>query len=291
MFAHAVGMGLYEEPVIRWLEDEEWSACGYVFERSGENFILSRHPLRRFEDLDTSTITNIELYGSSNKCVLERIFNVIDEIRERHKTVCANDIAVVFLESNNRLNYEFADALAFEIPKRYAWHAVKGYETKDSTEDAVFISNRNNIKGLEYPFVICVSCGKITENIFDRNALYMILTRSFITSYFIINEDNVDFINRYSIAAKNIDRTGTMLLREPPESEKEQQNQKITIAAQREQKSFEDIVKEALNELPGLSNQNKKIIISAMIAYTNDVGVMSEPEIKERTRKMASGFI
>lgn len=33
MFAHAVGMGLYEIPVIRWLEDEEWISCGYKVSR------------------------------------------------------------------------------------------------------------------------------------------------------------------------------------------------------------------------------------------------------------------
>jgi superfamily I DNA and RNA helicase len=30
MFAHAIGMGLFETPKLRWLEDREWKACGYI---------------------------------------------------------------------------------------------------------------------------------------------------------------------------------------------------------------------------------------------------------------------
>ncbi|ECP9859865.1 DNA helicase, partial [Salmonella enterica] len=29
MFSHALGMGLYEEPVLRWLKEPEWDSCGY----------------------------------------------------------------------------------------------------------------------------------------------------------------------------------------------------------------------------------------------------------------------
>lgn len=50
MFAHAVGMGLYEKPVIRWLEDDEWEACGYQLQRTPPAVSLSRSPVHRFGD-------------------------------------------------------------------------------------------------------------------------------------------------------------------------------------------------------------------------------------------------
>ena len=37
MFAHALGMGLFETPKLRWLQDREWNACGYLFEKSQAN--------------------------------------------------------------------------------------------------------------------------------------------------------------------------------------------------------------------------------------------------------------
>ena len=290
MFAHAVGMGLYEQPVIRWLDDDEWKACGYSFKRDGSKFILSRKPLRRFEDLDTTDLTNIEIISSNNKSLLDSILDVIDSIRNRHETVCASDIAVVFLEGN-KLNYDLADYLSFTIAKKYSWDAIKGYETKDSNKDAVFISNRNNIKGLEFPFVICVVSGKVTENIFDRNTLYMMLTRSFITSYFVVNDGNADFIAKYQEAARGINESGVMALREPPEIEKEQQNQKVSIAVVEKQKSLRDIVEETLNEFDSLTLNNRNRVIKMMIEYVEESGTMTEQEIRIRTRKIASGVI
>ena len=60
MFAHAIGFGILERPVIRWLSDEEWEACGYTIEKEGEYYSLSREPLRRFENIDEK-ITGLRL--------------------------------------------------------------------------------------------------------------------------------------------------------------------------------------------------------------------------------------
>ena len=100
----------------------------------------------------------------------------------------------------SKANYALADSLAVRIYEKYSWKAIKGYETKDSTSDAVFISNRNNIKGLEFPFVIGLVRGQITDNVFSRNTIYMMLTRSFITSYFLVNnmDANAEFIKKYT---------------------------------------------------------------------------------------------
>jgi superfamily I DNA and RNA helicase len=32
MFSHALGMGLYETPVLRWLKNPEWDSCGYTYQ-------------------------------------------------------------------------------------------------------------------------------------------------------------------------------------------------------------------------------------------------------------------
>lgn len=300
MFAHAVGMGLYETPVIRWLDDKEWQACGYIVDRKSDAFTLSRVPLRRFEDVDMSDTKSIQVMECSGEAMESKIYSIIDDIRTNNPTVQAGDIAVVF-EGNSRANYDLADALAIRIPKKYGWRAIKGYEIKTNTSDAVFISNRNNIKGLEFPFVICVARGRITDNVFSRNTLYMMLTRSFITSYLLVNNYSIsdpligkrfngDFIDIYSKAADSICENGIMLLREPPEDEKKQQNQKVSIAVSK-QRSIKDLIEEVFLEYPQLSVKSRKAITKTMIEFVGAEDSMTEEEIQERTRKMIPAFI
>lgn len=291
MFAHAVGMGLYEEPVIRWLDDDEWISCGYQISRDRGAFILSRAPLRRFEDLDMSGIRSIEVVGSKNEELKRHIYKIIDTIRETHQTVQAGDIAIAFLEGGLKENYTLADELSLEIPERYLWKTIKGYETKTSSNDAVFISNRNNIKGLEFPFVICIVRGKITDNVFSRNTIYMMLTRSFITSYFLINEDNTDFIQKYQAAAAVISSSGVLRLREPPEEEKRLQNQKIRIAVAKEQRPLREVIEEVFSEFPKLTPKTKNRVYDSMMGFIKDEGMLTEKEIQERTRKFISAYI
>ena len=291
MFAHAVGMGLYEKPVIRWLDDDGWISCGYKIRREENECVLSRIPLRRFEDLDLTETKSVEVISSEDEEIESNIYRIIDTIREKHETVKAGDIAIVFLEGSNKANYALADNLANSIPKKYSWKAVKGYEIKDSTSDAVFISNRNNIKGLEFPFVIVIVRGRITDNVFSRNTIYMMLTRSFITSYFLVNNINKDFIERYSVAATAIGNSGVMRLREPSETEKYLQNQKVNIAVAQKQRPIKDVIEEVFSDFPKLSQKNKRIIMESMMEIIGDEGVMTECEIQERTKKMISAFI
>ena len=286
MFAHAVGMGLYEIPVIRWLEDEEWISCGYKVSRINNKIKLSRTPLRRFEDLDTSQIKSIELIGSNRDNFVDKIFEIIDDIRANHPTVQASDIAIVFLENENS-NYQLADILSIEIATRYRWPAIKGYEAKNKSENALFISNRNNIKGLEFPFVISIANKKIDDDIFSRNTIYMMLTRSFITSYFLVNnKTNSDFIEKYSKAADNINNNGFMCLREPSKEEKDQQNQKISIAVTQKQRPIKEIIEEVLTEYPSLSSKNKANIRNSVMTMVEENNHMSEKEIQSRIRKL-----
>ena len=301
MFAHAVGMGLYETPVIRWLDDQEWQACGYIVNRDNNTFSLSRVPLRRFEDVDMSDNKSIEIIGCPSDEIESKIYTIIDGIKQNNPTVQAGDIAIVFLEGTSRANYTLADALAYRIPKKYGWKAIKGYEVKTNTSDSVFISNRNNIKGLEFPFVICVTQGKITDNIFTRNTIYMMLTRSFITLYLVINDYDIadsfmgkrfngDFIDIYTNAAQAICDQGIMLLREPPEDEKKQQNLKVSIAVAK-QRTLKELIEEVFFDFPQLSSKNKKAITATMIDLVGSEDSMTEEEVQARTRKMISAFI
>lgn len=201
MFAHALGMGLYEKQVIRWLNDKEFGDCGYVLKYDGEQHLeLSRKPIRRFSDIDEQT-QNVVLKTTEYKMtsIIENIVSIIKEIKQNNPTVMPSDIAIIFVddESNNskELMYNVFNALPPIIFKNFNWNSNKGYESHIQVEDEIILTSKNYIKGLEYPFVICVAPENVSANIALRNSLYMVLTRSFLTSYFILNKDDESIIS------------------------------------------------------------------------------------------------
>jgi superfamily I DNA and RNA helicase len=207
MFAHGLGMGLFEETKLRWLEEKEWKDCGYNVEVRDSVYHLSREPLKRFEDLDDNfeSLRIIEIDRSFSDTVIQTIREIIKE----NDTVKPEDIGIILLDSSRSI-YELADLIELKIQKEFEWSVNKAYETKERLPDTILISNRNNVKGLEFPFVICVT-RKITNNPSYRNSLYTMLTRSFIKSFFLTqprkkirsNRRYVRRIKAYSFTSRN----------------------------------------------------------------------------------------
>ncbi|MEZ9495806.1 DEAD/DEAH box helicase, partial [Vibrio splendidus] len=154
MFSHAIGMGLYEIPVLRWLKGNEWNACGYNYQEVEGRAIVSRDPLRRFEDIPNEfQSTSIHLV-QEDASISNSIYNVVEQIKERHESVEPGDIAVLFLDKGKYI-YNVIPELANTISNRLGWDVNISHETKTSDSTKFFISNINNAKGLEFPFVIC----------------------------------------------------------------------------------------------------------------------------------------
>ena len=281
MVAHSIGMGLYERPVVRWLEDDEWNACGYRVDRREGKIALKRERIRRFEDVVSTELQSVQIRSCDT--YIEEIFNCIDEIKKNNSTVKAGDIAVVFL-SNSKTNYTIADNLVYCLDKKYGWDSCQGYVTKSKMKDRVFISNVNNVKGLEFPFVICVCTEKITDSIKQRNSIYMILTRSFLNSYLIINSANSEFIECYSKAITSIQNQDFIVVSEPSEEEKAKQAEKIKIATNnRRGKSLEDIIDEVCKYHEDLSQKDINRLYSVI---PNIIEEETEEEISSKTRGM-----
>jgi superfamily I DNA and RNA helicase len=224
MFAHALGMGLFEDKKLRWLEDNEWEACGYMVDKVNDDYLLKREPLRRFEDLGAGELSSMNIIRTSSRdeqrFVEKVVLDVIQGIIDDNQTATADDIGIVFLGSN-KFGFRMADLLEHLIPQRFGWEVNKAYETKRSEHNTVFISNKNNVKGLEFPFVICVA-DYISNAANERNALYMLLTRSFIKSYLLVQE-GVDDNKLKSIedGLAYINENGNMLISAPSKAEKD----------------------------------------------------------------------
>lgn len=255
MFAHALGMGLFEENKLRWLEEKEWKDCGYNVNIVGDKYYLSREPLKRFEDLDDEfeSIRVVEVEGS----VPDEILKLVSEIISENETVKPDDIGIIFLDNTKDI-YHYADILEFEIQNRFGWEVSKAYESKEKEIDKVLISNRNNVKGLEFPFVICVT-NKISDNPSYRNSLYTMLTRSFIKSYLLVRSGpNSGLTRQMTEGLEYIINNKEMLIKEPTDDEKENIQTRFNYIKQR--KSYYDVMMEIFYELKIDTKDHKKLL-------------------------------
>lgn len=231
MFAHGLGMGLFESEKLRWLEDNEWKACGYKVSKSfvdGQNrYNLTRIPLRRFEDLASEHVPSMQLLQiQGDKDDVSVTIELIDNIIRNNPDVTPDDIGIVFTSDSG---FRLADSLEYSIKNRFGWNVNKAYESKRKIEGSIFISNKNNVKGLEFPFIICVS-GKISPSLRGRNALYMLLSRSFLQSYLVLSSyENPILIDSLQAGLTEININNRISLLEPSPQEKESIRTRISI--------------------------------------------------------------
>lgn len=285
MFAHAVGMGLYETPKINWLTEEDWKKCGYTFEKTNDTIKLSRKPLRRFEDLDMQD--TIKLFPSKSDNIIDTVIECLNSIITDNSNVAPEDIAIILLEKNYDKMCQYANNISYRIEDSFHWKATRGFITRKVEKDSVYISNINHVKGLEFPFLICVVPTKISNNIYSRNRIYTSLTRSFLTSYFVINDDNTEFLDIYSKALMQIN-DGFIEVKEPSEEEKKQITTNIQKAVEREKLSLEDIVDLVYSDYTKKGINKNMIRVAAEGLISNN---LSESEILERLHRICEQMI
>jgi superfamily I DNA and RNA helicase len=248
MFAHALGMGLFETKKLRWLEDNEWNACGYLVDKSkdGTVYKLKREALRRFEDLQDEKIESVKLFSTNVDRIEKDILDIINSIKSSNPTVLADDIGIIFIDSNNR-TYLIADKLEQSVPRYFGWEVNKAYESKRKVKDTLFVSNKNNVKGLEFPFVICIT-DHISSSYSYRNALYMMITRSFIRTYLISFQDNSEELSKQiDTGLKGINVNNYIEVKAP--SEKEKEEIKTTIKFNKSNISYYDFIYSIFTDL------------------------------------------
>lgn len=256
MGAHAIGMGLFEKK-LRWLKDDEWEACGYDVKREGKNIELHRKPLKRFEDIDMSESDGITIIPSGEDEYLFTVLATIDKIRACNSTVLPDDIGIIFME-NVDTNFKLASNLQSMIKEKYNWTVNIGYETKEKKKGTLFVSNRNNVKGLEFPFVICIMQNVLTNDFSIRNSIYMMLTRSFLTSYLILPSaaKNIEILK---LGIEFVNRKGFLKVEEPSNEEKTRLANAI-IKRTNLHKSLFDMAEEIMEEIGVTNKENRKII-------------------------------
>lgn len=189
MFAHSIGMGLFEKPILKWLTSDQWLQYGYrILDDENGYKRFTRDPIRRFEDIQSDCLDVYAVSNTSNhRAVSNNIVQIIQKIKENYPTAQPEDVALIFMTTDRRYMVGIS-LLLEELLKEngISWNLNRAFESKEQIDKALFVTNHNNVKGLEFPFVICLSPFALDKNINKRNALYMALTRSFIHSYLLL---------------------------------------------------------------------------------------------------------
>ena len=288
MFAHSIGLGLFENPPLNWLTDMEWEACGYKVIREN-NFKLTREPLRRFEDIQSTNSIVVEEYKTDKfyKSVLNKIF----DMKKDNPTMEPEDLGIILIDNNYNNMMEYSYSLKNELISKLGWSSTIGVETKHKESNSVYISNENNVKGLEFPFVIVILLVDIGNSIKLRNSLYMSLTRSFIRSYLIIDSYRVQktFIDIYIQAASSIIEHDCLELNEPTEEQIKNMKYKITMQ-RRQEKDIRSKVEELLKQKKyvRISTMDHNFIMNKV---NSEWSTLSETEILSKVSNLADSLL
>lgn len=256
MFSHGIGLGLFEEKKLNWFPDTYWNAIGYSVERlDGRIIRLHRKPVRRFEDLKIEDFESVIIDGST---LTTNVIKIITQLQEKHKDLKPDDIAIILLEENRENLFNYIDTLGFAISKQFGWDINRAYENKNKIPDSIFISNPNNVKGLEFPFVICLAAS-IKNTYRFRNILYTMLTRSFIQSYLLVTKESGLEPNRNGL--KIINENNYIQTVEPSDAEKREIKNKLTKFIQNNPNiSYNDFINQIFDELKIDKNSRQKFI-------------------------------
>lgn len=269
MFAHALGLGLFEKQRYRWLNENDWKTCGYTVEMNQGSMTLSREPVRRFDD-DDESYESMVLYRSDSDKFADDICGLIRQIKnETNNQVQPEDIAVIFLDDSKNI-YNRANILEMKVLEQLGWDVNKAYETKEVTEGKLFISNRYNSKGLEFPYVLCVTDG-ILNNHNYRNSIYTMLTRSFIKSYLIVCGENATIPQAVIDGWNQIKTSHKMTIQVP--SEEEQQDIQLQFTKVKSELSLKEMIEHyaKANNIPEEKKEEMADVLKAMKLDTFDV--------------------
>lgn len=243
MFAHCLGLGLKERIRYNWFEKKEWENFGYKVEKGREKNTISllRQPTSRFEGQDPEK--SVEIIGGTDT---KHICDILNGIKEQYPTVKPGDVAIIMIDDDKEI-YSYMDSLAIKIRKNVGWGVLRGHEDKHTEPDKLYLTNTNNVKGLEFPFVICIT-SKILNHISYRNKIYTMLTRSFLITYLVIKD--VRDIDWLAPLYEEIAAEGAISnIKLPDEQEKQRIKHAVLTQIEDNKESWHDFMEKIFIEL------------------------------------------
>ena len=284
MFAQGLGLGYLEDKPLWWYSKNDLTTLGYNVKEFENKYELSREPLKRFEDIpsDYDSFVIKEDHTSD----FSFIINEITKLKENHSKIEAHDICIIFLESDDYEKYcKISFELGINILEKTGWMYNLAHESKQKQENAVFITNKNNVKGLEFPFVFCIT-KKIEKSRSYRNTIYTMLSRSFLKSYLIIlDSDSNGFDEQMRHAAELIKKEGILRVSIP--SIEDQEKIKSQISEGKKVLSLDEIARSII-ESKKISPKDTERIITSVRALCDNEKDLDENKIHSIIDSMIS---
>lgn len=287
MIAQGLGWGLFEQEKLRWLSDGAWEMCGYIIKKENKSdYILTREYLRRFDDFqDTGTCFNIS-FAENISDTSKEVVRIVKKLKHEFPNLTPDDLCVIYLD-NSQYVYNSVPLLKQRVYREFEWNTNVAYETRKIIDYSLFVSNRSHAKGLEFPFVICIT-EKIDNSVKYRNSLYTMLSRAFLRTYMIMPQsEESGYINKYESGIANVLKKGCIITSKPTEEQEEKMKKRLLDFKQT--KPMLDRIRDAVLSL-GLPEDNTNKIFEFVTRTKNSLG--DDNELKKFIQKLVEmGFI
>lgn len=188
------------------------------------------------------------------------VCDIILKLREKSPDIDPGDIAIILLDDDQSI-YTYIDKLSIMIKNRVGWDVSRGYEIKEATPNSIYITNPNNVKGLEFPYVICIT-HKILNTYRYRNTLYTMLTRSFIQSYLLVS--SADKVQLFNEALEKINKNNCIEATVPSDKEQVVIKQNIIKYQEESNISYKEFIEDIFKEVNINDEITKQKIIKAL---------------------------
>ena len=243
MIAQGLGWGLFEQEKLRWLSDSAWNLCGYSIEKENNIYKLTREHLRRFDNFQDPGTCFCTSFAETIYDTSKDVVAIIKKLQIEFPNLTPDDICVIYLDDSQYV-YNSVPLLKQRIYSEFEWDTNVAYETKKKVDNALFVSNRRHAKGLEFPFVICIT-NEIKKTITYRNSLYTMLSRAFLRTYMIMPiTQKTEYETKFEAGVKNVLENAFIITHKPTKEQEE--NMKRRLLDFKQTKPIHDRIREAL---------------------------------------------
>lgn len=283
MIAQGLGWGLFESEKLRWLSDSAWEACGYNVSIKNEyEYTLSREHLLRFDNFQDpgvcfSTIFSDDISNTSND-----VIRIISQLKQEFNELTPNDICVIYIDDAQYV-YNSIPLLKQQLYNKLQWDVNVAFETKKKIDNTLFVSNRRHAKGLEFPFVICIT-KQINNSVTYRNSLYTMLSRAFLRTYMILPKSyELTYKGQFEAGITNVLKNGLIITEKPTVEQENAMNKRLLEFKQT--RSWQERIASALLAL-GLPEDNISKVVDFAKQSKNNLG--EDDELKKFIEQLAN---
>lgn len=202
-----------------------------------------------------------------NNTMISNVCNIIENLQKENPDIQPDDIAIILIDDNKEI-YTYIDKLCLAINKVFGWSVSRGYESKETVANHLYITNPNNVKGLEFPYVICIT-HRIMDSYRYRNTLYTMLTRSFLQSFLLVTQN--DKLDVFSGGLNIINSDLYIETSIPTEEQKDKMKQTLLKYQEEESSlSYKDFIEAIFIEQGIVDEKVKEALLTALSKTTFD---------------------